>query len=45
MRHCLNFCRLPNWLVRLKTSLRINQVRRENGVDESRLSKASLSCS
>lgn len=45
MRHSLNFRRLSNWLVRLKTSLRINQVRRENGVDESRLSKTSLPCS
>lgn len=45
MRHSLNFRRLSNWLVRLKTSLRINQVRRENGVDESRLSKTSLSYS
>ena len=43
MRCCLNFCSLPNRLDCLQTSLGVNQVRRENGVDECRLSKTGLS--
>lgn len=42
MRDRLNLRRLPDRLVRLKPSLRVDQVRREDGVDERRLAQSRL---
>lgn len=44
MRNCLNFRRLPHGLVGFKAAFRVDQVRRENGVDQSRLAEPGLSC-
>ena len=42
MRDRLNLRRLPDRLVRLKPTLRVDQVRRKDGVDERRLSETGL---
>lgn len=42
MRNSLNLGSLPDWLVGLQTTLRVDKVRRENGVDERRLAQAGL---
>ena len=44
MRNGLNFCGLSDRVLRLQTTLGVNQVRRENSVDERRLSETSLPC-
>ena len=44
MRHRVNLRRLPDGLVRLQTSLRVNQMRRKNGVNQRRLSQTRLAC-
>ena len=44
MRDGLNLGRLPDGLIRAQTTLGVNQVRREDGVDERRLSQTSLAC-
>lgn len=43
MRDSLNFSRLPDWLIVLKTTLRVDEVRGEDSVDKGALSKTSLS--
>lgn len=42
MRDRLNLRRLPDRLVRLKPTLRVDQVRRKDGVDERRLAQSRL---
>lgn len=42
MGNSLNLRCLPDGLVRSKATLRVNEVRRENGVDERRLAQTSL---
>lgn len=42
MGHGVNLSRLSDGLICLLPPLRINQVRRENGIDKSRLSKPGL---
>lgn len=43
MRDCLNFGRLANRFVVFKTTLRVDEVRSEDGVDERALPKSCLS--
>jgi len=42
MRNSLDFSRLPYRLIMLQTTLRVNEMRSEDGVDESALPKSSL---
>ena len=42
MRDGVNLRRLPDGLVRVETALRVDEVRREDSVDERRLSKTRL---
>ena len=42
MRHGVDLRRLPNGLIRLETALRVDEVGREDSVDERRLSETSL---
>lgn len=42
MRNSLDLCRLSDRLVSFQTALGVNQVRRENSVDERRLSETRL---
>ena len=44
MRNCLNFSSLPDRLVRCEPTLRVDKVRRKDGVYESRLSQSRLAC-
>jgi hypothetical protein len=44
MRNSLNFCRLPYGLIRREPPLGVNQVGREDGVNEGGLSESSLAC-
>lgn len=44
MRDGVDLSRLPDRLIRLQATLRVNQVRREDGVDQRRLSKTRLTC-
>ena len=44
MRDGVNLGRLAHRLIRLKTALGVNEVGREDGVDERRLSETSLTC-
>ena len=45
MRDGVDLRRLPNGLIRLETALRVDEVGREDSVDERRLSETSLTCS
>lgn len=42
MRDGVDLSRLPDRLIRLQAALGVNQVRREDGVNQRRLSKTSL---
>jgi hypothetical protein len=42
VRDCVNLCRLPDWVVMLVSSFRVQQVRGKDGVDEGRLAEAAL---
>jgi len=42
MRNTLNLGGLSDRLVRFQTTLRVNQVRRENSIDERRLAQSGL---
>lgn len=42
MRYRVNLSRLSDWLISLQPSLRVNQVRREDSVDQRRLSQTGL---
>ena len=44
MRNGMNFRRLPDVLIRSEPAFRINQVRREERVNQRRLSQTSLTC-
>jgi hypothetical protein len=44
VRHGLNLGRRSHWLIRSKSSFRVDQVGGEDGVDECRLSKTGLTC-
>lgn len=44
MRDGLDLRRLTNWLVGLKATLGVDQVRCKDGVDQSRLAQSSLAC-
>lgn len=44
MRDGMNLRRLPHRLIRVEAALGVNEVRREDGVDEGRLSKTGLTC-
>jgi hypothetical protein len=44
MRDWMNFRRLPDLLIRSEAAFRINQVRREERVNQRRLSQTSLTC-
>jgi hypothetical protein len=44
MRDGVNVRRLPNRLIRLQTTLRVNKMRSKDGVDQCRLSKSRLAC-
>ena len=44
MRNCLDFSSLPDRLIRREPTLRVDKVRREDGVYESRLSQSRLAC-
>jgi len=43
MRNSLNFGGLPDRFIRYETPLRVDEVGRENSIDERRLAKSSLS--
>ena len=44
VRDGVNLSRLPDGLIRIEPALRVNEVRREDSVDERRLSKTGLTC-
>ena len=44
MRDGVNLSGLPNGLITVKATLGVDEVRREDGVDERRLSQTSLAC-
>ena len=44
MRDRVNLSRLAHRLIRLKTALGVNEMGREDGVDEGRLAETGLTC-
>jgi hypothetical protein len=44
MRDGVNVRRLPNRLIRLQTTLRVDKMRGKDGVDQRRLSQSRLAC-